>query len=465
MKSLFLTLALLVFGTSQAQTVVGGGIYANTTWTAANSPYLLTQSLVIFPGKTLTIEPGTIVRVTADQSFNTGNYIYLEVRGTLNAIGTTSSPITFTSTILGNESNWLGIRIKGSQGGLVEMDHFKLTNSFYGLHNDIAEPGVSYNFNGCEFKNNQYAIQLNADMVYSSCLFEGNGVGNAAQISYGSLSASNCQFLNNFCSFTWSNNINVSNCTFTGNENNIVGSPGTITDCIFNNNTNAITESNGQTIVNCSFENNQIGIDASGSMTVNNCFFQGNGTAMRMGDNSLITNNQIVNNDKGIVVTGWSPNTMIISDNIICSNNLYNLENATDKNFDVNANCFCSSDSSYIEGLIYDGYDDITRGLVNYAIYDDSCQNVLEYVVKVNLGGSANIETTNISDFHAYFVSLNELMIISEKDQIIQLYDGLGRKIIQYPVVSGKNSIKSPISSGLLFMEGETGTRLRLIQP
>jgi hypothetical protein len=465
MKSLFLTLALLVFGTSQAQTVVGGGIYANTTWTAANSPYLLTQSLVIFPGKTLTIEPGTIVRVTADQSFNTGNYIYLEVRGTLNAIGTTSSPITFTSTILGNESNWLGIRIKGSQGGLVEMDHFKLTNSFYGLHNDIAEPGVSYNFNGCQFKNNQYAIQLNADMVYSSCLFEGNGVGNAAQISYGSLSASNCQFLNNFCSFTWSNNINISNCTFTGNENNIVGSPGTITDCIFNNNTNAITESNGQTIVNCSFENNQIGIDASGSMTVNNCFFQGNGTAMRMGDNSLITNNQIVNNARGIVVTGWSPNSMIISDNIICSNNLYNLENATDKNFDVNANCFCSSDSSYIEGLIYDGYDDITRGLVNYAIYDDSCQNVLEYVVKVNLGGSANIETTNISDFHAYFVSLNELMIISEKDQIIQLYDGLGRKIIQYPVVSGKNSIKSPISSGLLFMEGETGTRLRLIQP
>jgi dimeric dUTPase (all-alpha-NTP-PPase superfamily) len=89
----------------------------------------------------------------------------------------------------------------------------------------------------------------------------------------------------------------------------------------------------------------------------------------------------------------------------------------------------------------------------------------LEYVVKVNLGGSANIETTNITDFHAYFVSLNELMIISEKDQIIQLYDGLGRKINQYPIVSGKNSIKSPVSSGLLFLEGEAGTRQRLIQP
>jgi hypothetical protein len=465
MKSFILTTVLFIIGTSHSQTVVGGGIYANTTWTAANSPYLLTQSLVIFPGKTLTIEPGTTVRVTADQSFNTGNYIYLEVRGTLNAIGTTSSPITFTSTIPSNETNWLGIRIKGSQGGIVEMDHFKLTNSFYGLHNDIAEPGVSYNFNGCEFKNNQYAIQLNADMVYSNCAFEGNGVGNAAQISYGSLTASNCQFLNNFCSFTWSNNINVSNCNFVGNENNIVGSPGLITDCFFLNNINAITESNGQTIVNCSFEDNQIGIDASGSMNINNCFFQGNGTAMRMGDNSSITNNQILNNDRGIVITGWSPNTMNISDNIICNNTLYNLENATDKNFDVNANCFCSSDSTYIEGLIYDGYDDITRGLVNYAIYDDSCQNVIRYITKIDLGVSANFELSPTNKFQAFFQSANDLKIITEMDQVVQLYDGMGRKISSFSLTEGENMFKTETSPGILLLVGENGTKMRLIQP
>ncbi|MBP5995608.1 MAG: right-handed parallel beta-helix repeat-containing protein [Crocinitomicaceae bacterium] len=465
MKAFILTIVLFIIGTSHSQTVVGGGIYANTTWTAANSPYLLTQSLVIFPGKTLTIEPGTIVRVTADQSFNTGNFIYLEVRGTLNAIGTTSSPITFTSTIPSNESNWLGIRIKGSQGGLVEMDHFKLTNSFYGLHNDIAEPGVSYTFNGCEFKNNQYAVQFNADMVYSNCLFEENGVGNAAQISYGTITASNCQFLNNFCSFTWSNYINISNCNFVGNQNNIIGSPGLITDCTFSNNVNAVTEANSNTIVNCSFENNETAIDASGSMNINNCFFQGNGTAMRMGDNSIITNNQILNNDKGIVITGWSPNSMNISDNIICNNNLYNLENGTDKNFDVNANCFCSSDSSYIEGLIYDGYDDITRGLVNYAIYDDSCQNVLEYVVKVDLGGSATIEATSTSEFQAFFMSTNELKIITEMNQVVHLYDGMGRKISSFSLTEGENNFKTETSPGILIIAGENGSKTRLIQP
>jgi hypothetical protein len=464
MKTLILAFSLLTFWAFHAQTIVGGGIYANTTWTAANSPYLLNQSLVVFPGKTLTIEPGTVIQVVADQSFNSGNYLYLEVRGTLNAVGTSANPITFTSTIPSAESNWLGIRVKGSQGGLVQMDHFKLTNSYYGIHNDISEPGITYNFNGCQFKNNNYAIQLYADMVYNECLFEGNAVGQAAQITYGTLTANNCQFLNNFCSFTWSNNINVTNCTFDGNENNIIASPGLISDCVFTNNTNAITEANGHTIQNCSFENNQMAIDASGSMNINNCFFQGNGTAMRMGDNSTITNNQILNNDKGIVITGWSPNSMVISDNFICNNTLYNLENATDKNFDVNANCFCSSDSSYIESLIYDGYDDITRGLVNYAIYDDSCQNVLEYVVKVDLGGSADIESISISDFSAYVATMNELVIISQKNQVVQVYDGLGRLIQQVSISTGKNSLQISNNTNLLFLIGENGTKQRLIK-
>lgn len=465
MKTLLLVIFAFIFLKNEAQTIVGGGIYANTTWTAMNSPYLLTQSLVIFPGKTLTIEPGTIIKVTADQSFNSGNYLYIEVRGTLNAIGTTTSPVIFTSTIPTNESNWLGIRVKGSQGGLIQLDHFHLTNSYYGIQNDIIEPGVTYNFNHCQFKNNNYAIQLNADMVYTNCLFEGNAVGQAAQTSYGTITANNCQFLNNFCSFTWSNNINISNCTFVGNQNNIIGSPGTISDCSFTNNTNAITEANGNNIVNCSFENNQMAIDASGSMNISNCFFQNNGTAMRMGDNSNITNNQILNNERGIVVTGWSPNSMVITDNFICNNSLYNLENATDKNFDVNANCFCSSDSTYIEGFIYDGYDDITRGLVNYAIYDDSCQNVLEFVVKVDLGGSAYVSSMHMNDFKAYLISLNELIITSNKNQFIKLSDAMGREITQFPVVTGKNQVSIPITSGVLFLSGEMGMTQRIIQP
>jgi hypothetical protein len=115
--------------------------------------------------------------------------------------------------------------------------------------------------------------------------------------------------------------------------------------------------------------------------------------------------------------------------------------------------------------LIYDGYDDITRGLVNYAIYDDSCQNVLEYVVKIDLGGSANIEATSTAEFQAFFMSTNDLKFISETNQVVHLYDGMGRKISTFTLTEGENMFKTETSPGILLLVGENGTKMRLIQP
>jgi hypothetical protein len=64
-----------------SQTNVSGGIFQNTTWTAAGSPYLVTGSIVVFPGKTLTLETGVKVVFTADNTFNTGNFQYLGLSG------------------------------------------------------------------------------------------------------------------------------------------------------------------------------------------------------------------------------------------------------------------------------------------------------------------------------------------------------------------------------------------------
>jgi len=55
--------------TVNAQTNVHGGIYNNTTWTLANSPYVVTDTIVVFPGVTLTIEPGVTVK------FEDGKYV------------------------------------------------------------------------------------------------------------------------------------------------------------------------------------------------------------------------------------------------------------------------------------------------------------------------------------------------------------------------------------------------------
>ena len=459
---LFVSICLTNF----AQTTVSGGIYQNTTWTETGSPYLMTGSMVVFPGVTLTIEPGVEVLVTPDYSFNTGNLRYLEIRGTLIAVGTDTAPIVFKTTdasILGQQT-WYGINIKGSQGGNIQMDRFRLHDSFYGIANDISQPGVSYNWTNCQFKNNNYGIQLNADLVYNSCLFENNGVGQAAQILYGSLTAENCQFINNFCSFTWSNNINVNNCLFEGNGNNIVGSPGIITNCQFIDNDFGLAEAYGHTIQNCYFEGNGVAIDNTGGANISNTTFDSNTLAVRLGDASTLTNNIITNNGVGVAVLAYSPNSTLIENNTICYNTDYNLQNLTDKNFQVNANCFCSQDSAYIENLILDGYDDITRGLVNYAIYDDSCANVLDYVVKINLDGGAGLTNLQLNSWRLKGQDANSLYIESTQATRLELINAIGQVQKVITLQKGENQIlTNAFPSGIYFLKNEFGRTQKVL--
>ena len=460
MKKLIAFFFLLVAGNSLSQTNVSGGIYQNTTWTLAGSPYIVTGSIVVFPGKTLTIEPGCEVRFNADYTFNTGNFIYLEIRGTLIALGTDANKIKFTSSdTTDGFYNWQGINIKGSQGGNCQLDRIELHNSWYGIYNDISEPGVSYNFTNCRFKNNNYALQFNANMNYTSCIFEKNSVGQAAQINYGSMAATNCQFLNNFCSVTWSNYINLNNCVFSGNTNNIIGCPGSVQNCSFINNTFGFAESSNLQISNCLFDGNDVGIDESGSSTISNSIFTNNTIAVKLGENSLLTNNTITENGIGVQVRGSNPSSAQIVDNQLCNNVNYNLENLTDKNFQVNTNCFCSSDSTTIENGIYDGYDDITRGLVNYAIYDDSCSSILSYVTKVVLNEQAGL-TEQQSTWKVWQVN-NELHVFVENETQLQLFSSSGSIFLDQSIQPGENTLKVDLPVGIYILADQNGNRYK----
>jgi hypothetical protein len=89
------------FGLAQSGTNENGIISSNTTWTTSGSPYTLTGNTLVYQGVTLTIQSGVIV--------NLGNY-YIEVNGTLSAIGNPTDKITFnggqiTFTTLSNGWN------------------------------------------------------------------------------------------------------------------------------------------------------------------------------------------------------------------------------------------------------------------------------------------------------------------------------------------------------------------------
>ncbi len=104
-KALLLSAALTFSALQNFATNVSGIISNSTTWTKANSPYIVTGDIDVDTNAVLTIEPGVTIKVD-------GNYaIYVD--GIINAAGTDTDNILFTS----NKSNpamgdWKGILVR-----------------------------------------------------------------------------------------------------------------------------------------------------------------------------------------------------------------------------------------------------------------------------------------------------------------------------------------------------------------
>lgn len=82
---------IMNLGAAQTSSSVKGILNSDTTWTKANSPYILTGPLDVAKGVTLKIEPGVTV--------NLADY-YIQVDGTLQARGSSSEKIVFDCNII-----------------------------------------------------------------------------------------------------------------------------------------------------------------------------------------------------------------------------------------------------------------------------------------------------------------------------------------------------------------------------
>jgi hypothetical protein len=469
-KLTFFFVAMLFCAKIYAQTNVSGGIFSNTTWTVANSPYIMTGPVVVFPNVTLTIEPGVVVKIN-ELSSNTSEQVYLELRGRLIAKGTSLNPISFIpaqTPTAGLEYIWQGIQVKTVQGGKAEMDYFTLNNSFYGItYDDVLFDTLR--FNECKFNNNNYALAINTNIVLRNCEFNNNGVPHSLMYVYGSVNAKNCVYRNNYaCMAFVSNSVQIEDCIYENNESCFLQISGSFKNCIFRNNVTVFQENGTLYIDSCEFLNNETGINAFGTGSITNSAFLNNKLGLSVGANSVVENNNIRNNDVGLGLVGaFASGTVLpfIKDNKICENNLYNLENKSDFNLGLEKNCFCLNDSVAIDAKIYDGYDDFTRGLINFAVYDSSCNNLLKSYIKINLSTSG-IDNTKayISAYPNPFTD-NITLNTTEMYNTWTVYDLAGKKVYEESTTGQKAELQlSSLEKGLYLLQNKNFGMLKIVK-
>jgi hypothetical protein len=423
----FFIASLIVCMNCLSQTTVSGGIYQNTTWSLAGSPYEVTGSIVVFPGKTLNIEPGVEIRINnlIDST------IYIETRGTINCIGTDALPIKISAMYdTMNNVAWKGFVCTSSQGGVLNADRFQIANAYFPFAYET--PLSNYQYTNCSFKRCFQAITAGNSVNLVNCQFIDNEVG---VYGWSYFTIDNCLFKDNTTSiYAYCTALTLTNSSFIDNQIGLTFASNVfdsiyISECQFQNNGVGINYPNNGKVQNCSFSDNMTAIQYAYQCEVVNNEFVYNELAIEASVNSEIHGNIISNNFGGLLISGVSvvQDSPQIYNNEICGNINFSVNNNTNMNYSLLENCFCGLDSAQIEASLIDGYDDITKGLINYQVYDSSCTTILNTVLKFNTN-TANLGHLNI-DFSIVNPVDNSLVFESDNPILnIEIIDLYGKK-------------------------------------
>lgn len=166
---------------------VSGTLTNDTTWTTGGSPYIVTGSISIPEGVTLTINPGVTVKFV-----NSGYYLY--VSSSLVADGTSDEPIVFTSNQAEPDAGqWGGIRFNEGSSSVLDycvVEYGGYSGYYAGIYTVNSSPVIT----NCTIRNNFYygvRVAGTSEPTITGCTITGHttGIYSSSSVSF---SAKNC---------------------------------------------------------------------------------------------------------------------------------------------------------------------------------------------------------------------------------------------------------------------------------
>ncbi len=161
---------------------ITGAITQNTTWTN-DKIYQLNQKVVVGDGVTLTINPGTIIKGTPG-SGSLASALIIARGGKINAVGSASSPIVFTSTSdnidVGETAGTnLNENDRGLWGGIIILGYAPC--SFSGDVTELQIEGIPADdafglYGGTDINDNSGVLQYVSIRHGGSLIGEGNEI-------------------------------------------------------------------------------------------------------------------------------------------------------------------------------------------------------------------------------------------------------------------------------------------------
>jgi flagellar hook assembly protein FlgD len=205
-RALPVSAILGLFAAIAAQaTNVSSNITTNTEWAVAGSPYVIMNPISVSSGVTLTVDPGVVVQ------FVTGGN-HLDVNGTLMAVGTSASPISFTSAAATPAAgNWSYVSFTAGASA-SQLSYVTFQYGGYNWGSMVFVQGSSPTFDHVTIASSS---TIGLDM---------NTPGGAATITNSTFSNNGSYGLN----LVAANSVSLSGTAFTGNSSYAVGAePGT----------------------------------------------------------------------------------------------------------------------------------------------------------------------------------------------------------------------------------------------